>query len=229
MTLLAAWAALLARWSGQQDLFIGTPVANREQIEIQNLIGFFANTLVLHLDLSGSPSVAELLKRTRAQVLAAQQHQDLPFKQVVELVQPVRSLAYNPLFQVMFSWQNNNSTLALPHLEAQPLHSMTYGTSKFDLTLILREEGDRIAGGIEYATSLFEQATIERCVEYLRVLLEAMVADDTLTVDRLPLLGACERHQLLHAWNATQAAFPADSCVHELFEAQVAKVPMRSR
>ena len=111
MTLLAAWAALLARLSGQQDVVIGTPVANRGRAEIENLIGFFVNTLALRLDLSGSPSVSELLEQVKAQALAAQQHQDIPFEQVVELAQPVRSLAHSPLFQVMFAWQNANRRL----------------------------------------------------------------------------------------------------------------------
>ena len=106
MTLLAAWAALLARLSGQEDVVIGTPVANRGRAEIENLIGFFVNTLALRLDLSGSPTVGELLARVKAQALAAQQHQDIPFEQVVEIVQPARSLAHSPLFQVMFAWQN---------------------------------------------------------------------------------------------------------------------------
>ena len=106
MTLLAGWAALLARLSGQQDVVIGTPMANRGRAEIEGLIGFFVNTLALRLDLSGSPTVGELLERVKAQALAAQQHQDIPFEQVVELVQPARSLAHSPLFQVMFAWQN---------------------------------------------------------------------------------------------------------------------------
>ena len=106
MTLLAGWAILLARLSGQQDVVIGSPVANRGRAEIENLIGFFVNTVALRLDLSGSPSVSELLQQTKAQSLAAQRHQDIPFEQVVELAQPVRSLAHTPLFQVMFAWQN---------------------------------------------------------------------------------------------------------------------------
>ena len=123
MTLLAGWAILLARLSGQQDVVIGSPVANRGRAEIENLIGFFVNTLALRLDLSGSPSVSELLQQTKAQSLAAQRHQDIPFEQVVELAQPVRSLAHSPLFQVMFAWQNaTEARLELPGLEVQPCH-----------------------------------------------------------------------------------------------------------
>ena len=124
MTLLAGWAILLARLSGQQDVVIGSPVANRGRAEIENLIGFFVNTLALRLDLSGSPSVSELLEQSKAQALAAQRHQDIPFEQVVELAQPVRSLAHSPLFQVMFAWQDaTEARLELPGLEVQLLPS----------------------------------------------------------------------------------------------------------
>ena len=124
MTLLAGWAALLARLSGQQDVVIGTPVANRGRGEIEKLIGFFVNTLAVRLDLSGSPSVSELLEQAKTQALAAQQHQDIPFEQVVELAQPERSLAHSPLFQVMFAWQNAiGGSLKLPGLEIESLRS----------------------------------------------------------------------------------------------------------
>ena len=226
MTLLAAWAALLARLSGQQDVVIGTPVANRGRTEVENLIGFFVNTLALRLDLSGSPTVSELLRQAKAQALAAQQHQDIPFEQVVELLQPVRSLSHSPLFQVMFAWQNNEQgTLRLPGLELHSLRSSPHCAAKFDLTLSLGETGHGIAGGIEYATSLFEPATVERYLGYFRNLLEAMVADDTQSVDRLPLLGESERRCLLEEWNDTRTDYPADKCVHELFEEQVEKSP----
>jgi amino acid adenylation domain-containing protein len=225
MTLQASWAALLARLSGQQDVVIGTPVANRGRAEIENLIGFFVNTLALRLDLSGSPRVTELLKQAKTQALAAQQHQDIPFEQVVKLAQPVRSMAHSPLFQVMFSWQNNTQgTIEFPGLEVVPLRS-PYGTAKFDMTLFLQEAGDSITGGIEYATSLFEQATVQRYTGYFRTMLEAMVTDDTQTVDRLPMLCASERQQLLFDWNRTAAEFPTDKCVHQLFEEQVAESP----
>src|SRR5580765_3569518 len=140
MTLLAGWAILLARLSGQQDVVIGSPVANRGRTEIENLIGFFVNTLALRLDLSGSPSVSELLEQTKEQSLAAQRHQDIPFEQVVELAQPVRSLAHSPLFQVMFAWQNAaEARLELPGLEVQPLTFASHRMAKFDLTLWLEE------------------------------------------------------------------------------------------
>ena len=226
MTLLAGWAALLARLSGQQEVMVGTPVANRGRAEIEGLIGFFVNTLVLRLDLSGSLRVRELLKQTREQVLDAQQHQDIPFEQVVELARPVRSLAHSPLFQVMFAWQNGiDDTLKLPGLELQAFQAAPHQVAKFDLTLLLQEEGNTIAGGIEYATSLFEQATVERYLGYLRNLLRAMVADDAQAIDRLSIMGEAERHRVLYEWNDTKAEYPVDKCVHELFEEQARKSP----
>ncbi len=225
MTLLAGWAVLLGRLSGQQDVLIGAPTANRGRTEIENLIGFFVNSLVLRLDLSGSPSVAALLKQAKTQALAAQQHQDIPFEQVVELAQPVRSLAHSPLFQVMFAWQNTApETLQLPGLEVLPLRA-SYATAKFDMTLYLQEAGSSITGGIEYATSLFEHTTIGRYMGYFHNLLAAMVADDMQTVSCLPMLGAAEQRRVLHDWNDTAAEFPTDACVHNLFEEQVRRTP----
>ena len=226
MVLLAGWAALLSRLSGQQDIVTGTPVANRGRTEIEGLIGFFVNTLALRVDLSGSPTVSQLLERVKLHSLAAQQHQDIPFEHVVELLQPVRSLAHSPLFQVMFAWQNNAPvSLDLPRVQQRPLRSAPHRVAKFDLTLTLGEAGDRIVGGLEYATSLFEHSTIERYLGYLRRLLTAMVADDAQLVDRLPLLDTAERHQLLYEWNDTQAEYPSDHCIHQLLEEQVSRTP----
>src|ERR1700722_11647201 len=226
MTLLAGWAALLTRLSGQQDVVIGTPVANRGRSEIEGLIGFFVNTLPLRLDLSGSLTVSELLDRVKAQTLAAQQHQDIPFEQVVELARPVRSLAHSPLFQAMFVWQHaSQNTLELPGLEIRALPFLPPVVSKFDLTLSLQEAGRSISGGLEYATALFEQSTIERYLGHFRTLLEAMVKDDTQTVSRLPSLSQGERHQVIEGWNDTAVEYPSAACIHELFEAQVARSP----
>ncbi|HEU0078917.1 MAG TPA: condensation domain-containing protein, partial [Longimicrobiaceae bacterium] len=161
MTLLAGWATVLSRLSGQEDVVVGTPSANRGRAEIEGLIGFFVNTLALRVDLSGSPGVAELLGRLKARSLAAQQHQDIPFEQVVEGVQPVRSLSHSPLFQVMFAWQNTaRESRELPGLRITPAGAAPQATAKFDLSLTLQEAGDRIAGNVEYATALFERATV---------------------------------------------------------------------
>ena len=221
MTLLAAWAALLGRLSGQQDILIGTPVANRRQGELEALIGFFVNTLVLRTDLSGRPRVGELLERAKSQSLGAQQHQDIPFEQVVEIVQPERSLAHSPLFQVMFAWQNApRGALDLVGLKTMGLEMATHRVARFDLTVSLWEMDERIAGGVEYATALYEKATIERYMGYWRRMLEGMVAGSGQIVDCLDLLPESERYQVLYEWNRTEAAYP-QKCMHELFEDQV--------
>ncbi|HEX8695859.1 MAG TPA: amino acid adenylation domain-containing protein, partial [Longimicrobium sp.] len=227
MTLLAGWAALLGRLSGQHDVVVGTPVANRGRREVEGLIGLFVNTLALRLDLSGSPTAAELLARVKERALEAQHNQDVPFERVVERVQPARSLAHSPLFQVMFTWQNTPpGALELPGLEAGPVDgSASDGTAKFDLSLSLREAGGRIVGRVEYATALFERATVERHVGYLRRVLEEMAADPGRRVDEVELLAPAERRQVVEGWNATEAEYPRGLCVHELFEAQAARTP----
>jgi amino acid adenylation domain-containing protein len=225
MTLLAAWAALLARLSGQSDVVIGTPVANRHRAEIEPLIGFFVNTQALRVDLSGSPTVAQLLAQVRATALAAQEHQDIPFEQVVEAVSSTRSLAHSPVFQVMFAWQNTPAgNLELPGLQLQPV-GVDAPNVKFDLELSLQDAGDCIAGHVGYACALFDRATVKRHVAHWQILLRALVVDDQAIVARLPLLSDDEQHQLVYGFNDTAASFPAERCIHELFEAQVERTP----
>src|SRR5579864_3545095 len=223
MTLLAGWAALLGRLSGQQDILVGTPVANRRQGELEGLIGFFVNTLVLRTDLSGRPRVGELLERVKSQSLGSQRHQDIPFEQVVEMVQPERSLAHSPLFQVMFAWQNApRGALDLLGLKTVWLEMAPHRVARFDLTASLWETEERIAGGVEYATALYEKATIERYLEYWRRILEGMTAGSDRTADCLDLLSDGERNQVLCEWNRTEAAYP-QKCLHELFQDQVSR------
>jgi amino acid adenylation domain-containing protein len=224
MTLLAGWAAVLGRLSGQADLVIGTPTANRGQREIEGLIGFFVNTLALRADLTGTPTVAELLARVKARVLEAQAHQDIPFEQVVERLQPVRSLARTPLFQVMFVWETAREPVELAGLRAEETDASA-GAAKFDLTLALTEVDGGLRGQIQYAAALFDAATVERHAGYLRRVLAAMVTDDRRPIAELPLLPDEERELLVHAWNRTAAIDPAGSCVHEWIEAQVARTP----
>ncbi len=225
MTLLAAWAALLGRLSGQQDVVVGTPTANRGRAEIEGLIGFFVNTLAVRVELADSPSVAELLGRVKERALGAQQHQDIPFEQVVELLQPVRSMAHTPLFQALFAWQNApTGSLELPGVALEAIAGSEQVTAKFDISLSLHQAGERISGGVEYATALFDEATIERYLGYFRGLLRAMAADDARPVDRIPLMGGAERARVLREWNATDAEFPREA-VHTLFEAQCARTP----
>ncbi|HEU4561224.1 MAG TPA: amino acid adenylation domain-containing protein, partial [Longimicrobium sp.] len=227
MTLLAAWAVVLSRLSGQDELVTGTPSAGRGRAEIEGLIGFFVNTLALRLELSGSPTVAELLRRVKERALAAQHHQDIPFEQVVELLDPARSLSHHPLFQVMFAWQNApRGDLRLPGLEVGSVRAgSSHAQAKFDLSLSLWEAGDRIVGSVTYATALFEGKTVERWIGYLRRVLEEMVAGESRHVERLALMPESERARVVEEWNGTEAEYPADMCVHELFEQQVARTP----
>ncbi|HEU4882195.1 MAG TPA: amino acid adenylation domain-containing protein [Longimicrobium sp.] len=226
MTLLAGWAALLARLSGQEDVVVGTPSANRGRAEIEGLIGFFINTLALRVDLSASPTVAELLAQVRARSLGAQQNQDIPFEQVVELVQPARSLAHSPLFQVMFTWQNaSEGRLELHGLRLGGVPSASQPTAKFDLSLTLGEHGGRIGGSVTYATALFERETVERFAGYLRRVLEGMVADETRRVDRMEIVPEDERRRMVEEWNRTEAVDSSETRGHALFEAQVGRAP----
>jgi len=224
MTLLTGWAALLTRLSGQQDIVIGTPVVNRSRVEIERVIGFFVNTVALRLNIANLLTVKELLGQVKAQTLAAQQHQDLPFERVVELVRPLRSSSHSALFQVMFVWNSApEGSIQLSGLEVQPLRSLHHATAHFDLTLSLQQQGGTIVGSLEYATSLFEATTIKRYVEYFRNLLEDMVADDLQQVNRLSMLSEIERNRTLYKWNKTEAAFAGNKCVHEMFEMQAYK------
>ncbi|HEV3051677.1 MAG TPA: amino acid adenylation domain-containing protein, partial [Longimicrobium sp.] len=226
MTMLAAWAVVLARLSGQNDVVVGTPTAGRTRAEVEGLIGFFVNTLALRVELSDAPTVAELLGRVRQRALEAQRNQDLPFEQVVERVRPERSLSHTPLFQVVLAWQEmTGGELELPGLAAIPLDGVEEGAAAFDLSLNLAPRGGRIAGELAYATALFDRATVERHVGYLRRVLQEMVADDAKPVDRLELLSEAERRQVVQGWNATDAAYPAGACVHDLFRAQAARTP----
>ena len=182
--------------------------------------------LALRVDLSGAPTVAELLGRVKAKALQAQQHQDIPFEQVVEQARPTRSLAHSPLFQVMFAWQNApEGKLELPGLELSSPYAREHVTAKFDLTLLLHERGNVIAGGLEYATSVFDRTTIERMLGHLPTLLEAMAADESRPVETLPLMSEDEQLDLIRRWNDTDAAYPNQACIHELFEKQVRRAP----
>ncbi|CAJ3749876.1 syringomycin synthetase [Burkholderia pseudomallei] len=226
MTLLSSWAAVLSRLSGQEEVVIGSPVAGRNRTEVEALIGFFVNTLALRLDLSSEPTVGELLKRTKAQVLSAQAHQDLPFDQVVERVKPPRSTAHPPLFQVMFVWQNMPAgELTIPGLTIRAVETPLQ-TAQFELTLSLQEAGDDIVGHLNYASALFDESTVRRYVTYWRRLLEGMTAGAAdQTIVGLPLLDEAERKQMVYAWNATERDYPIEQCIHQLFEAQVDRKP----
>ncbi|HEY0855932.1 MAG TPA: condensation domain-containing protein, partial [Albitalea sp.] len=220
MTVLAAWAAVLGRLAGQADVVIGAPVTHRGRPELEQLIGLFINTLALRIDLAGTPTVAELLRRVRGQVLGAQQHQELPFEQVVERVKPVRNLAHSPVFQVSLHWhEGGGQSFDLPGLAVAPLGAPG-GSAQFDMTLEVTDTGECLVGGLEYATTLFDRATAERCVGHLCRMLGGMAADDTQSIDRVDLLPGEERDRLLVQWNASEAAYPHECGVHELIERQ---------
>jgi len=225
MTLLAAFKVLLYRYTGQEDVIVGSPIANRNWAKIERLIGFFVNTLVLRSELSGTPSFQELLGRVREVALGAYAHQDMPFERLVEELQPERDMSYNPLFQVMFVLQNAPMTdwefsgLALSSLEVDSQ------TAKFDLGLSLTETEQGLVGSFGYNTDLFDGATIARMVGHWRTLLDGVVADLDKRICDLPILTEVERHQLLVEWNDTEADYPKDKCIHQLFEEQVERTP----
>ncbi|MUG96489.1 amino acid adenylation domain-containing protein [Scytonema sp. UIC 10036] len=225
MTLLAGFQILLCRYTGQQDIVVGSPIANRNRADIEGLIGFFVNTLVLRTNLAGNPSFEELLKRLREVALGAYAHQDFPFELLVEQLQPQRDLSYTPLFQVMFVLQNAPmSALELPGLTLTQLESDS-GTAQCDLTLSMTETELGLVGSFEYNTDLFAQSSIQRMVGHLQTLLEAIVVNPQQLLSDLPLLTEFEQHQLLREWNHTATDYHQDKCIHELFAAQIEKTP----
>ena len=225
MVLLAGFQTLLARYSGQQDLAVGTPIAGRNRIETEGLIGFFVNTLVLRGDLSGRPSFKELLGRVRETALAAYLHQDLPFEKLVQELSPERSLSHSPLFQVMLTLQNAPvQSLETGTLHVRPM-SGTSRTAKFDLELILQEHDGGLAGVAEYAVDLFDSVTVDRLIVHFEKLLTAALTAPEQAVSELPLLAPSERWQTLHEWNDTERAFPKDACIQDLFAEQAARTP----
>ncbi|MHC5675049.1 non-ribosomal peptide synthetase [Nostoc sp.] len=225
VTLLAAFKTLLYRYTGQEDIIVGSAIANRNQLEVKGLIGLFANNLVMRTNLSENPSFRELLGRVQEVVLSAYAHQDLPFEKLVEELQPERNLSHSPLFQVMFAFHNTPRELwEVPGLTITPLkvHS---GAAKFDLTLDLEETSSGIKGGIEYNTDLFDATTIARMVGHFQTLLQGIVANPEQQISDLPLLTPAEQHQLLVEWNNTQTDYDLSQCLHQLFEAQVERSP----
>ncbi len=226
MLLLASFQAFLYRYSGQQDIRVGVPIANRNRVETESLIGFFVNTQVLKADLDGQMSFAQLLQQTKRRALEAQAHQDLPFEQLVEALQPERSLSHNPLFQVMFSHQANSPAAAqqLPGLRVANLEWDSH-SAQFDLSLDTQESGDAIWASLTYATDLFGAATVARMAEHWLSLLRAGVANPALPLQDMATLNAEEREQILSQWNATARDYPQGQWVHQLIEAQALAQP----
>ncbi|HEY0735908.1 MAG TPA: condensation domain-containing protein, partial [Herpetosiphonaceae bacterium] len=223
MALLAAFNVLLHRWSGQTDIVIGSPIANRNHTATEGLIGFLINTLALRVDLDGNPTFRELLARVRRVCLDAYRHQDLPFEMVVDAVQTRRDRSRNPLFQVSFVLLNAPmEPLQLPEISLSPLE-LERGATQFDLSLSMIETPAGLRGRLEYNTNLFDRATIARLVGHFGTLLQGIVANPDQPIAALPLLSEAER-ALFAAWNTTACAFPPQP-VSQIFEAQAARTP----
>ncbi|MFN6478156.1 non-ribosomal peptide synthetase [Nostoc sp. DedQUE07] len=225
MTLLAAYDILLYRYTGQEDILVGSPIANRDRSEIEGLIGFFVNTLVMRTNLAGNPSFSELLTRVREMALGAYTHQDLPFEMLVEILRPERDLSHAPLFQVAFSLQNAPmQQVDFAGLTVNPL--IVEGiTAKFDVSLLIENTTTGFVGWWQYNTDLFDERTIKRMTGHFVTLLESIVANPQQQISQLPLLTGVEQHQLLVEWNSTQADYAQDKCIHQLFEEQVQRTP----
>ena len=224
-TILAAFQALLARYTGQLDIVVGSPIAGRTRTETEELIGFFVNTLALRTDLSGDPTFRELLRRVREVTLGAYAHQHIPFEQLVEELQPERDISRTPVFQVVLAMQNvPRHTLELPGLRLRS-EAADSGTAKFDLTLFVFEQGSDLNVALEYCTDLFDAGTATRLLGHFRTLLEGVLADPERRLSELPLLTEPERHQLLVEWNATTTDYPRDATIGDLFRIQAARTP----
>ncbi len=225
ITLLAAFKVLLVRYTGQEDILVGTPIANRNRVEIEGLIGFFVNTLVLRSDLSGNPTFRALLGRVQETALGAYAHQDFPFEELVEELNPKRDRSRSPLFQVLFSFFNSPMRpLELPELE--PSHmKLASGTSKFDLILYAYEQPEGLSFTLEYNTDLFDDATIVRMAGHFQTLLEGVTARPESRLWELPLLTPLEKRQMLVKWNDTPKDYPRNVPLQQLFETQAERTP----
>jgi amino acid adenylation domain-containing protein len=225
MTLLAAFQTLLSRYSGQEDVVVGTPIAGRNQGGVENLIGFFINTLVLRNKLSSRQTFRDLLRQTRDVALGAYANQEVPFEKLVEEVQPERSLSHQPLFQVVFSLQNiPGDGLVLEGLTLTRFRQGA-GIARFDITMTMAETGQGLPGTLEYSTDLFDEATIKRMLGHFNILLENLVTNPDTPIARLRMLPQEEAEQILFKWNDTGVDYSRDVFAHHLFEAQVERTP----
>ena len=224
MTMLSVYFTLLFRYSHQPLINVGTAIASRSRAEIQPLIGFFVNMLVIPADLSALPSFRELLSQVRESSLAAYAHQDLPFEMLVEALQPQRDLSHSPIFQVAFSFQNRPQPIQLPDLQFDFV-DLPSTTAKYDLTLYISETDSGLSASFEFNSDLFELPTIQRMAVHFVTLLEGIARDPDLSVAALPLLSPAEQQRLLLDWNTTSSPLPAPACAHTLFERQVSLQP----
>ncbi|RYZ42944.1 MAG: non-ribosomal peptide synthetase, partial [Myxococcaceae bacterium] len=225
MVWLAAFQTLLHKYSGQDDVLVGSPIANRRHAETEGLIGFFVNTLVLRARFDEAHSFRELLAQVRATMLGAQEHQDVPFEKLVEALQPERDLGRTPFFQALFALQNAPlPELALPGVAIRPLE-VASGTSRFDVELSLLRNPEGYEGALYYRTALFEPATAARMARHLERLVGSLVSEPGSPLEQIPLLTETERRQVLVEWNATGGEYPRDASIQDLFMAQAALRP----
>ncbi|MDP1419335.1 non-ribosomal peptide synthase/polyketide synthase [Peribacillus simplex] len=224
MTLLASYQSFLSRYTGQSDILVGSPIANRNYREIEGLIGFFVNTLVYRADLSGAPTFQELLYQVRTKALRAYEYQDVPFEKIVEVIQPERSISHSPIFQTMFTLQNTKQGLPKLHgrsLEAMEIHA---SIAKFDLSLSAAEVEEGLVLSFVYKTDLFDVVTIRRMAEHFENWLNEIVEHPDKSLTKLTMLSEVEQ-QLLEEWNDNAVAYPRESVIHKLFEDQVDRTP----
>ncbi len=225
MLILSAFQTLLHRYSGQEDIFTGTVVANRGKKDTERLIGFLMNTLVLRTDFGGDPCFSDILKRVKRMTLDAYTHQELPFDRMLEEIKPERDVSRTPLFQVMFILHNTpEAQLELPYLKMRQI-SVESHMAPFDLRLQLTEGDDRLKGGFDYNAALFDPSTIKRMAAHLQELLEAVSSNPMQPVSRMDIITPMEREQLLNAFNDTQAFYPMQSTVSSMFEARAGEAP----
>lgn len=225
MALLSIYQLLLSRYTGEEDIPVGTAIANRTRKQVEGLIGFFVNTLVLRGDLSGEPSFRELLKRTRKVCLDAYTHQDMPFETLVDILQPERNMSHSPLFQVAFDLQNPTPLPdAMGALQVIPL-TLHNKTTSYDMLLSISDTPQGLAGSVDFAADLFERSTIQRMMEHFQMLIDSALANPDQPITHLPMLSQAERKQILEDWNATRHPFQDQVCAHQLFEAWAEKQP----
>jgi amino acid adenylation domain-containing protein len=225
MTLLSAFQVLLGKYAGSDDVVVGSPIAGRTRKETEALIGFFVNTLVLRTNLSGDPSFRETLRRAREVTLGAYENQEVPFERLVAELQPERTLSHAPLFQVLLTLQNaGGAGAALPGVVVSGVEAER-ASAKFDLSLVLTATSRGLRGGLTYSTDLFDRGTIDRMLGHLERVLEQVAADADVRLSRLALAGPEERDRVVVEWNRTEAEYPRNACIHQLFAAQAERTP----
>src|SRR6185369_7870074 len=225
MTMLAGWQALLSRYTGQSDIVVGSPIANRQRAEIEPLIGFLVNTLVMRTDLSECRSGRDLLHKVREVCLGAYAHQDVPFEILVEELGVERAMSHTPLFQVMMVLQNAPSeVMEWPGISVSGVE-VEHRIAKFNLTLVIEDRAGELKGLIEYNTDLYDRETIERMAGHYQRLLQGLAENVEQQIGELPLLSDEEQQQLLVTWNNSRADYAEQDCLHRMFEAQVVRTP----